>query len=136
MLIMTMKKGLVGVKTEDSAHAAALLHQVPSELTLAPPERKRSVSTGRLMAWGIEHLPKGCNVDDAFKLVAAPTYLQMIGHHKSPFSIPDKEDLLAMQAIFNYVYQAHQEYRIKAGSLCPVFGVVCFFYLHRESHLH
>ena len=43
-------------------------------------------------------------------LKISPTYLQMLGHYRKPFGIPDKENLLSMQAIFNHIYQLLQEY--------------------------
>jgi hypothetical protein len=118
-------KGLVGVKMEDNTHAAGLLRQLPSQVTLYPAVgRQRSATTGRLKAWTLNDLPKGCNIDDIFKLISLPTYIRMIGHHKQPFCIPDEDDLKAMQAIFNHLYQALQEYTIKIGTSCPVFVVV------------
>ena len=70
--------------------------------------------------------PKGCNVNETFKLVASPMYLQMLGHNKKPFGIPDDDDLLRISTIFNHVYMSLQDYTIRIGSDCPVFGVVCF----------
>jgi hypothetical protein len=49
----------------------------------------------------------------------------MLGHSKMPFGMPDEEDVKGMQAIFNYLYNSLQEYTIKVGSNCPVFGMVC-----------
>ena len=86
------------------------------------------LSAGRLKAWAIEGLPKGCNADDTFKLVASPMYLQILGHNKMPFVMPDDEDLKGMQAIFNSIYQSLQEYTIQVGSNCLVFGMVCCCY--------
>lgn len=129
-LLMFISKGLVGVKTEDTPQAANLLQQLPSQITLQPSlERKRS-NSGRVKPFGIEDLPTGCNVNDAFTRISTPTYLLMVGHNKSPFSLPDSEDLAAMQTIFNNIYRSLQEYTIKIGPSCPVFTVVadCFVY--------
>ena len=51
----------------------------------------------------------------------------MLGHHKQPFGISDKDDLAEMQVIFNHLYQALQEYTIKIGTSCPVFGLVAYY---------
>ena len=73
---------------------------------------KRSASTGHLKSWTFSDLPKGCNIDDIFRLIISPTYHQMLSHHKQPFSVPDEDDLVAMQAIFSHIYQAYQEYTV------------------------
>ena len=113
---------------EDSAQAAGLLHQLPSQVTLYPAvECKQNASTGHLKAWALSDLPKGCNVDDVFRLISLPMYLQMLGHHKQPFGISDKDNLMAMQVIFNHLYQALQEYMIKIGTSCPVFRLVAYY---------
>ena len=70
---------------------------------------------------------KGCNVNETFKLIASPTYLQMLGHSKTPFGITD-DDLSGMQAIFNYIYKALESYTIAIGSNCPVFRVMHYYY--------
>ena len=79
---------------------------------------------GHLKSWTLSDLPKGCNIDDAFRLISLPTYLQMLGHHKQPFGISDEDDLAVIQVIFNHLYQALQEYMIKIGTSYPIFGVV------------
>ena len=53
----------------------------------------------------------------------------MLGHHKWPFSVPDEDNFAAMQAIFSHIYQAHQEYMIKIGPSCPVFGMVTILFV-------
>ena len=84
---------------------------------------------GHLKAWTLSDLLKGCNIDDIFRLISSPTYLQMLGHHKRPFSVPDEDDLVAMQAIFSHIHQAHQEDMIKIGPSCPVFRVVTILFV-------
>ena len=111
------------------AQAAILLHQLPSQVILHPVVKcKRSASTSHLKTWTLSDLPKGCNVNDIFRLILSPTYLQMLSHHKWPFSIPDKDDLAVMQAIFSHIYQTHQEYTIKIEPSFPVFGVVTILF--------
>ena len=124
LLTIIKLKGLVGVNTEDSPKAIHLYQQPPSKT--AP--QCQHTTTGRLKAWTLENLPKGCNVNKTFKLIASPTYLQMLGHSKTPFGIPDDDNLLGMQAIFNHVYKALESYMISIGSNCPVFGVVRYYY--------
>ena len=122
---------LIGVKMEDTTHAASLLRQLPSQVTLyLAVEHQQSATTGPLKAWTLNDLPKGCNIDDVFKLILLPTYIQIIGHHKQPFCILDEDNLTAMQAIFNHIYQALQEYTIKVGTGCPVFGVVTYLSIY------
>ena len=117
-------KGSVGVKTEDSLKAIHLYRQPPSET--AP--QHQHTATGQLKAWTLKNLPKGCNVNETFKLIASPTYPQILGHSKMPFGIPDDNDLSGMQAIFNHVYKALKSYMISIGSNCPVFRVVHYYY--------
>ena len=112
---------------EDSPQATRLLQQGSSQVASEACQRQHNTN-GRLKAWSLEDLPKGCNTNDTFKLIVSPTYLQMLGHNRKPFGIPDKEDLLSMQAIFNHVYQSLQEYTIKIGPNCPVYGMVCHYY--------
>ena len=120
-------QGLVQVKMEDTPQATCLLQQGPSQNALQAPQCQYS-ATGHLKAWSHENLPKGCNVSNTFKLVASLTYLQMLG--QKPFGIPGDNDLLSMQTIFNHVYKFLQDYTIRIGSDCPVFGVVCFYYIY------
>ena len=80
---------------------------------------------GCLKAWTLSDLPKGCNVDDIFRLISSQTYLQMISHHKQPFSVPDEDDL----GDAGHIYQAHQEYTIKIGPSGPVFRVVTILFM-------
>ena len=127
MNILIVIKGLVRVKTEDSPQATHLLQKDPSQIAAQACQHQCNTA-GCLKAWAIEDLPRGCNADDTFKLVASPTYLQMLGHNKMPFGMPDEEDLKGMQAIFNYIYQSLQEYTIKVGSNCLVFGMVYCHY--------
>ena len=124
LIIIIGLKGSVHVKTEDSPKAICLYQQPPSQT--AP--QCQCTATGQLKAWTLENLPKGCNINETFKLIASLTYLQMLGHNKTPFGIPDGEDLLGMQAIFNHVYKALKSYTITIGSNCPVFGVVRYYH--------
>ena len=119
-------QGLLGVKMPQATH---LLQQGPSQIALQALQHQHS-ATGHLKAWSLKNLPKGCNVNDTFKLVVSPTYLQMLSHNKKPFGIPDDDDLLGMQTIFNHIYKSLQDYTIRIGSDCPVFGVVCFYYIY------
>ena len=112
---------------EDSPQAARLLQQGPSQVASEACQHQRNTN-GCLKAWSLEDLPKGCNTSGTFKLIVSPTYLQMLGHNRKPFGIPDEEDLPSMQAIFNHVYQSLQEYTIKIGPNCPVYGMVCHYY--------
>ena len=82
----------------------------------------------------LKNLPKGCNVNYTFKFIASLTYLQMHGHNKRPFSIPDNEDLSGIQAIFNHVYQALEGYTITIGSNCPVIRVAYYYYYSYEHN--
>ena len=109
---------------EDTTQAVDLYRQSPSQVTLQPALGCQCSATGHLRAWTINDLPAGCNVNDTFRLISSPTYLQMLGHHRLPFSILDDDDLVAMQAIFNHLYRSLQWYTIKLGTSCPVFGVV------------
>ena len=52
----------------------------------------------------------------------------MLGHNKTPFGVPDNEDLSGMQAIFNHVYKALESYTITIRSNCPVFRVVHYYH--------
>ena len=124
LLTIIELKGLVSIKTEDSPKAICLYQQPPSKT--AP--QHQHTATGWLKAWTLENLPKGCNVNETFRLIASPTYLQILGHSKTPFGILDDDDLLGMQAIFNHIYKALESYTIAIGSNCPVFGVVCYYY--------
>ena len=118
---------------EDKTQAVDLYCQSPSQVTLQPALGCQCSATGHLRAWTINNLPAGCNVNDTFRLISSPTYLQMLGHHRLPFSIPDDDDLAAMQAIFNHLYRSLQRYMIKLGTSCPVFGVVRHHTLLKEG---
>ena len=109
---------------EDTTQAVDLYCQSPSQVTLQPALGRQCSTTGRLRAWTINNLPAGCNVNDTFRLILSLTYLQMLGHHRLPFSILDDDDLAAMQAIFNHLYRSLQRYTIKLRTSCPVFRVV------------
>ena len=124
LIIIIRLKGLVHVKTEDSPKAIRLYQQPPSQTA---PQCQRT-TTGQLKAWTLENLPKHCNINETFKLIASLTYLQMLGHNKTTFGIPDDEDLSGIQAIFNHVYKALESYTITIRSNCPVFRVVHYYH--------
>ena len=124
LIIIIRLKGLVHVKTEDSPKAICLYQQPPSQTV---PQCQRT-ATDWLKAWTLENLPKGCNINETFNLIASLTYLQTLGHNKTPFGIPDDEDLSGMQAIFNHVYKALKSYTITIGYNCPVFRVVHYYH--------
>ena len=109
---------------EDTTQAVDLYRQSPSQVTLQLALGRQCSATGHLRAWTINDLPTGCNVNDTFRLISSSTYLQMLGHHRLPFSILDDDNLATMQAIFNHLYRSLQQYMIKLGTSCPVFRVV------------
>ena len=119
-------QGLVQVKMEDMPQATHLLQQGPSQIALQAPQHQCS-ATGHLKAWSLENPPKGCNVNDTFKFVASLTYPQMLGHNKKPFGIPDNNNLLSMQTIFNHIYKTIQS---ELGPTAPFLEWYVSLYLY------
>ena len=126
---------------EYTTQVVDLYCQPPSQVTLQPTLGHQHSTTSCLRAWTIKNLPTWSNVNDTFRLILSPTYLQMLGHHRLLFSIPDDNDLVMMQANFNHLYRSLQRYTIKLGTRCTVFGVVisiwficyCLYWLYLSS---